>query len=483
MQARLLAFALVCCCAAVDNADAVRDDIVVDLIETPQPAHSTATGSRLIGGMAANLPNGEPAMEIKWKDGFRLVSKDENFAITIGGRTHFDVVWLRAPDNVQFGGAFPTGPIVDGAGFRRARIDLDGVLYGNVEWKAQFEFFSTVNLDPTTDTINTELPNNRIANVTTPTDLWIGINELPLVGTVRVGNQKEPIGFEHLVSSRFLPFLERSFNQDAFTGPFNGGFSPGIMMLRQSENERSTWSIGGFNNVQGQYGFDNDRGGLATTSRVTWLPVDECDGKRLLHLGMAASHRDLLNGQVNVRARSSLRPGPSARLPVLARTAAINGSQENQLAAELAGVLGRWTLQSDYLWNWVESDTNGVLFFHGGYVQLLCFLTGEHERYDRKSAVFTRVVPNENFAMRPRSEGSGVNGWGAWQAGARFSYLDINAGGINGGILYGITLGLNWILNPNTRWQINYDATIRNVTNGANDGTVQGVGTRFAIDF
>ncbi len=38
------------------------------------------------------------------------------------------------------------------------------------------------------------------------------------LGNIRVGNQKEPVGFERLVSSRFLPFMERSYNQDVFYG-------------------------------------------------------------------------------------------------------------------------------------------------------------------------------------------------------------------------------------------------------------------------
>ena len=45
---------------------------------------------------------------------------------------------------------------------------------------------------------------------------------------------------------------------------------------------------------------------------------------------------------------------------------------------------------------------------------------------------------------------------GAWQVGLRYDWLDLNSGPIKGGQNQDVTLGLNWFLNPNARFQINY---------------------------
>ena len=77
----------------------------------------------------------------------------------------------------------------------------------------------------------------------------------------------------------------------------------------------------------------------------------------------------------------------------------------------------------------------------------------------------------------------------------RYSYLDLNDKGINGGIINEGTIGLNWFLNANSKIQFNYDLAYRDATrynaNGsvptggltARDGLIQGFGTRLAFDF
>ena len=47
-------------------------------------------------------------------------------------------------------------------------------------------------------------------------------------------------------------------------------------------------------------------------------------------------------------------------------------------------------------------------------------------------------------------------GYGAWQVGIRYNYLNLNDKGIDGGVLDDITLGLNWFINPNMKFQWNY---------------------------
>ena len=83
--------------------------------------------------------------------------------------------------------------------------------------------------------------------------------------------------------------------------------------------------------------------------------------------------------------------------------------------------------------------------------------------------MFNRVVPKHNY--RP-SEGT----WGAWQVGLRYDWLDLNSGQISGGQNQDCTLGLNWFLNPNLRFQLNYVCTwVQSVNNAAMPIPVGGV--------
>lgn len=426
----------------------------------------------------------ELSMKASWRYGLEIESKNKNFRVHIGGRTQVDFVWMAAADSVQYGSTNATGPIDNGVDFRRGRLRADGTMYEIIEWAVEYDFFNTVNVEPQTsgDRPNTLFADNQVANVPGPTDLWFTITKLPVVGNWRIGNMKEPIGFEHLVSSRYHPFLERSFNQDAFTGPFNNGFTPGAMFFDTMLEERGTWWIGAFRNTQNVFAFDTSDDAYAFTGRLTALPIYAEEGKRLLHLGVAGSHRILSNDQVAFRARTSVRAGPSTQWPILANTGVIAGTTEEQLDLELAGVWGPFNIQGDYFFNFTETDNFGMVYFQGAYLEGLYFLTGEHREYDRKAAVFGRVIPKRNF-LCVKDECGKRFGPGAWQVGMRYAFLDLTDGGIQGGRLYDWTFGLNWFLNPNMKMQFNYDLTYREATRGDNSGAVHGLGVRVAHDF
>jgi len=168
------------------------------------------------------------------------------------------------------------------------------------------------------------------------------------------------------------------------------------------------------------------------------------------------------------------------------------GDDEQSANLEFVVVNGSMTLQAEYLVNGVQDARllpNGPLgttaVYHGGYVQLLYFLTGEHDHYGKKVGFLERVKPNENFFLVRDQSGCRCYGKGAWQVGARYNYLDLNDEGLNGGILHNGTLGLNWFLNPNMKVQFNYMMTHRDAPLPGNigDGWVHGWGIRLAHDF
>jgi phosphate-selective porin OprO/OprP len=48
------------------------------------------------------------------------------------------------------------------------------------------------------------------------------------------------------------------------------------------------------------------------------------------------------------------------------------------------------------------------------------------------------------------------NGPGAWELTGRYSYLDLDSGGIEGGVLHDWTAGMNWYFGQHARLMFNY---------------------------
>ena len=72
---------------------------------------------------------------------------------------------------------------------------------------------------------------------------------------------------------------------------------------------------------------------------------------------------------------------------------------------------------------------------------------------------------------------------GAWEVAARLSHVDLNDGSganrIQGGILDGVTLGLNWYFNDNLKFQLDYVYNHRyDVPAATFPGSTRGVGLR-----
>lgn len=405
--------------------------------------------------------------------------ESKNISVFLGGRAHLDAVDYITTSTMR--GAVPGAtPLNPGVSFRRLRLDASGSIYSHIDYLFQIDFVNAFALGPggpaTTD-------------VAVPTDAWIQFKELPIVGNIRVGNHKPLYSFEHLTSSRYLNFMERSLGFDAFAEGFNNGFEPGISAFDTYMDKRGTWGVGVFKNTRSGFAFNAGRNETDVNGRVTFLPIFEEDGKYLLHMGVGASQRDPDNGQVRFRSRFDMRNAPSGIAALIADTGLFNGAQQYLLVPELVGVCGPFSFQSEYYGSWVtnaETITSsgtvlpqGNIFLHSWYVEGHLFLTGEHRAYNRNSGVFGAVKP-----LRPVEWArNGFAGWGAWQLTARYSYLDLNNKQVIGGRVNDLTLGVNWFLNPWMKVQGNFFAADRDVANPAGTGGIYGFGTRLAIDW
>jgi phosphate-selective porin OprO/OprP len=165
------------------------------------------------------------------------------------------------------------------------------------------------------------------------------------------------------------------------------------------------------------------------------------------------------------------------------------------IGGELLYNMGSLWIQSEYT-GAVVSDarypataagnlvSRGTAYFWGSYVMVGYFLTGEQRGYDRRFGRYDRVIPNENFFAVLGEDDRFNAGWGAWEVIVRFSHVDLNDKGIDGGILNEYVAGLNWYLNPGMKVQFQYGLADRtNLPGAAVPGSVQFLGVRAHWDF
>ena len=384
---------------------------------------------------------GPSDFRVFWKEGLRFETRDKDFKLKLGGRIMNDWAWMRQDSDVknytkpQMGEAI--GDLEDGTEFRRVRLYIAGLIYGNVDYKLQFDF---------------------AGGKAKLKDAYIGIKDLPF-GYLKMGHFKEPFGLDELTSSKYITFIERALPM-AFAPSRNTGF----MLSSTAFDKRMTWAAGIFRDAD-SYGKKTSEGGYNVTGRVTALPWYEDKGAKLLHIGAAYSRRSPKN-TVHYRQR------PEAHLaPYFVDTNSLSADRVGMLGLESALVYGPFSVQGEYIMTDVDGKGGSSSpSFDGFYVQSSYFLTGEHRKYSTSKGSFSRVKPKENYKY-----GAGL---GAWEVAARYSQIDLSDSGINGGKLKDITAGLNWYLNPNMRIMWNY---VRSKLDGVGNSNLALM--RLQIDF
>src|SRR5204863_9288301 len=127
-------------------------------------------------------------------------------------------------------------------------------------------------------------------------EFWMGIKDVPYIGTVRVGHLKNAIGLEADMasSSRTMTFLERSAYSEAIE--LNQNFVTGIWVGNNYFDQRATWSGTAFRSDPGSStGAVFGDGQWGTQGRLTALPVWEDDGRCWTHVGISGGWRNGTN--------------------------------------------------------------------------------------------------------------------------------------------------------------------------------------------
>ena len=374
--------------------------------------------------------------------------------------------------------------------FRRIRLEFAGTVPNNMLFRIQIDF-----------------NNPAIAEMK---DVYLGFTNLPHNQTLLIGNQKRPIGLDHLNSSRHNVFIERplaveTFNEDARR--------LGACMYGYTDDEVINWRYGAFLleniNTDGRIRGDYDQGGFY--GRLAASPwYDEISGGRgYLHMAVVGSvNQTDGNGQTDAdqntnEARFRTRPLARSDQRWWNTNRILGANNYEQLGYEFMLNIGALQITSEYFGNWVQRDAVGGfsgddLFFHGGYIFANYFWTGEHVPLNRRVGTIDRVKPFENFFVVDRCCGGTGKGWGALSTGIRYDYLDLADSDINGGRGHAITAGVNWYWTAYSKLQTNMiwgsiDDAGQGQSNGGPSGTTQPIagvdgdftilGMRYMIDF
>jgi len=397
-------------------------------------------------------------------NGMRFETPNKDFTFHAGFRFQLDTAyWTQTSASLK---AAQLGDLQDGTFFRRVRPSFDGTMWEIIEY----------NVEPAFEQVQNGVPNFD--------DVSVSISKLPIIGTVRIGHQKVPQGFEGDMysSSKAMTFLERS----AYTDAFYENFATGISATNAFLDQRMTYAAMAYfqdnnpinSNTNNAVFFGDGVAGY--TGRLTGLPLWENDGRCFLHLGVSGTWRnnarpgqDLADPRLDrFRARPQLRDaigdygngvlsGNSSRM---VDTGTFPSTSTGILGLELFYVMGPFSFQSEYAWATAHSvffggKNIGEVGFGGGYVQVSYFLTGENRIYDRRfgregTTYISR--PYTPFWLVRDDEGGLSWGRGAWELAARYNYLNLNDAPIHGGELDGLELGVNWYLNTNLKFQFMY---------------------------
>jgi phosphate-selective porin OprO/OprP len=348
----------------------------------------------------------------------------ENWKVKLGGHVQLDYsTWPNADPGID--------DTENYFNYRRLRLVADGTGYG------QFDFRLQMTLEPGEGSHE-----NRFASPDVK-DAYLSMNEIPWIGRVRLGNFFVPFSLEQVTNDTNNLFNERSIPTQ---GIFSADREVGIAFYNCTEDKNLTWSGGLF--------FDNlsdtfktridDNQGYRVSGRLTWLPYyDEAsNGRSLVHTGVGILHTADQDDRVRFRARPQVQRGP-----VLIDSGGLAADSYTTGNLELAIVWGPIALQNEAFLSRVNMLSGDPVHVSGAYSHLSWFLTGENrifERFGQHGAQFGRNVPNTNFFLRP-----GCQGWGAWEAKARCSYLDLTAA--EAGQYIDLTVGFNWYWSERTR--------------------------------
>lgn len=409
-------------------------------------------GAPPISGVIVTMPNNRPT----------ICTADQANCVAITSRVHWDVGGYDYRPN-----SASTSPqkLDSGENVRRARIGVVGKFFNDWNFALIYDFGGSS--DGFGGAAAGSLPGGGTSGIENAYLSYTGLKPFGGKMAIEAGIMDLPYTLDEATSSNDIMFMERAssgviatniaagdfrsaagarwWNDVFWAGAYVTGPTTGAIHSEGLAAPSSTEQYGAVARVAGQVVSGNDYS-IHLGADAQWL----IQPPRSLATGAQA---------VTLSDRPELRIDPT----VLATTAAIaNASGVQVYSAEAAATYGPLILQGEYFWYNVDRSANTGLppigapsvQFQGGYAQAGYVLTGETHTYNAANAAYNGVKPAHPFSL----DGGG---WGAWEIAGRFSTVDLNdklttATGIAGGRQTVYTLALNWYVNGNVRFMLDY---------------------------
>lgn len=251
---------------------------------------------------------------------------------------------------------------------------------------------------------------------------------------IRGGQFREPIGLEAMTSVTYLPFIERSLATNVFT--------PGRSRGVQWSGRTDRWLVqaGAFRGFGGDP-FPNE---LESERSLTLRAVRQDPTAVLTQVGGGLSLR--APGEDGVR--FGARPGTRLQ-PAVANTGRIQASRFLVGSAEALWLADGSTASVEcFVGMGSEAGPNREdVVLTGGHASFATFLTdGTHTWNRGRGGYGAADVPDSWYSRTP--------GNGSVELVARLGWVDLNDGAVRGGRTLDLECGLNWYLQPATRFMV-----------------------------
>ncbi|MCS7237947.1 MAG: OprO/OprP family phosphate-selective porin [Thermoguttaceae bacterium] len=365
------------------------------------------------------------------------------------------------------------GDLNDYFEFRRLFLGVEGTGYGVLDYRVILNFEAQQIIR---DQAGARLAETDLVQIR---DVYLSHRDVPLLGTVFLGNLKVPYSMEEQTSDRFTSFMERAAPSDTFAPKRRVG----ILVTDTSPSDAIGWSTGVFfaNISQETKERVHDCQGVDWGARTWWCPVFVADGRIVLHFGGSYVFTSDEDGLVRFGVRPETHEGPFAL-----DTGTFLAQRVHRAGLEAAVVAGPISVQGElYGVRTVAPPGGADNQFYGAYVCASYFLTGEHRPYERKRGVFNRLAPYTNFWWVKTKDGTSF-GWGAWELAARWSWTDLDEPMLASplaGQMHNMTFALTWYWNPQVRMMFEWIHSFTSVRGQADVPQTDILGVSWRADF
>ena len=393
------------------------------------------------------------------KNGVGIQSADGKNSVQLMGRIHMD---YRGYSSGYASGATKSDQLTDALDVRRARLGMKGQIDKDFKYEIQGTYGAA---------------DNGMSDSVTTVDIAFADYAANPAAILRVGKFKMPFSLEQLTSSNNIDFMERSFASQN-EGEYVPAKETGVM-VHGSPMAGTSYGLAysrGRGNKNAQYdGADFIGRGTANVAKlmgrddiVTHFGIGYSTGK-------VKSATSYASGRDESRAYSGFFNGTES---------VTAGSTRTRSNVEYAIAYGPYKAQGEFF-QIGYSDTTGTNAGSNAvkmnYNELLWNITGESHNYSNTAGTFGWIKPNTKFSSN--------GGLGAWQVGLRLSDFDgsdFTAATGKTSKATSMTYGLNWYLNDNVRFMLNYVETKYDSTvsvNGASLDKIKAIMLRSQIWF